>query len=590
VWEPQLPGSLATEGLEYAIVDDAHFKVLGFREEQLFGYYLTEDQGFTVAIFPTQKKLRYVIPFGSVEEIQSLLKKWSKFGSNPVAVMGDDGEKFGVWPGTHQRVYKDRWLERFFTMLSETPGVATATFSEILDRQPPEGIVYLPMCSYEELLEWQYPCETALAMGRLQEQLSGMVDLSPLEPFFRGGMWRNFLVKYPEANRLHKRMWRVSDKIAALRPRGQRQKRLVDQATESLHRGQCNDGYWHGIFGGLYLPHLRAGLYQALIKAETIADQLRRGNGPWIEVEVVDFDKDGRKEVLVSSPTLGLVIHPCRGGIISDLDYRPLSFNCINSFQRRPEAYHEKLLKPDERQGDHKGQAKTIHERALHADSDIGQALCYDWYPRGCFCDHVLDHGIKQEDYRRANFEPLVRLCPEPYKVVVEEKNDAVQVSLSRESPSSDHRTFLKVEKEFVLEPRGNTIQATYRLTNIGRKILDGRFAVEWNFCLLAGHAPDRYYLADGVKPAESHLASVGEIAEVGRMDLVDDFQGLTISIMIDPPTLWWRFPVETVSQSEYGVERVYQTSALVALWPISLEPGDVREFRGEILLASHRD
>ncbi|MBI5695067.1 MAG: DUF1926 domain-containing protein, partial [Nitrospirae bacterium] len=35
-----------------------------------------------------------------------------------------------------------------------------------------------------------------------------------------------------------------------------------------------------------------------------------------------------------------------------------------------------------------------------------------------------------------------------------------------------------------------------------------------------------------------------------------------------------WRFPVETVSQSEAGYERVFQSSCLTPVWRVSLAPG----------------
>ena len=48
VWEPQLPSSLAPFGVEYTLVDDNHFLGAGFELNQLYGYYLAEDQGHTV--------------------------------------------------------------------------------------------------------------------------------------------------------------------------------------------------------------------------------------------------------------------------------------------------------------------------------------------------------------------------------------------------------------------------------------------------------------------------------------------------------------------------------------------------------------
>jgi len=73
----------------------------------------------------------------------------------------------------------------------------------------------------------------------------------------RGTLWRNFLVRYPESNRMHKKMLALSALHRALAPgRGSRKVDLV-AARRAIGRAQCNDAYWHGVFGGLYLPHLR---------------------------------------------------------------------------------------------------------------------------------------------------------------------------------------------------------------------------------------------------------------------------------------------------------------------------------------------
>ena len=43
---------------------------------------------------------------------------------------------------------------------------------------------------------------------------------------------------------------------------------------DALWAGQCNCAYWHGVFGGLYLPHLRQALYRELLSAEMQADKI----------------------------------------------------------------------------------------------------------------------------------------------------------------------------------------------------------------------------------------------------------------------------------------------------------------------------
>src|SRR5207247_1313477 len=85
-------------------------------------------------------------------------------------------------------------------------------------------------------------------LGALERDLGEERVAGPDGAFLRGGHWRNFLVKYPEANRMHKKMLALS---ALCRARGD-----PPAARRAIGRAQCNDAYWHGVFGGLYLPHL----------------------------------------------------------------------------------------------------------------------------------------------------------------------------------------------------------------------------------------------------------------------------------------------------------------------------------------------
>src|SRR5439155_1564848 len=67
VWEPHLPRVLAEAGVEYVLVDDSHFALAGLDPDTLGGYYLTEDQGVRLRVFPISQRLRYLIPFAGVE-------------------------------------------------------------------------------------------------------------------------------------------------------------------------------------------------------------------------------------------------------------------------------------------------------------------------------------------------------------------------------------------------------------------------------------------------------------------------------------------------------------------------------------------
>jgi 4-alpha-glucanotransferase len=119
VWEPQLPSTLAAAGVNYTLVDDMHFLSAGFEPDELFGAYIAEDRGQFVWLFPGQKALRYFIPFGKVEDVITYLRDAAASHPGGVAAMGDDMEKFGVWPGTAEHCYKNGWLEKFFAALEE---------------------------------------------------------------------------------------------------------------------------------------------------------------------------------------------------------------------------------------------------------------------------------------------------------------------------------------------------------------------------------------------------------------------------------------------------------------------------------------
>src|SRR5258708_10996972 len=73
VWEPELAATLAEAGIEYTAVDDAHFFAAGFERDQLWGHWLTEDQGEALRVLPIHRDLRYRIPFEAPERTLELL-------------------------------------------------------------------------------------------------------------------------------------------------------------------------------------------------------------------------------------------------------------------------------------------------------------------------------------------------------------------------------------------------------------------------------------------------------------------------------------------------------------------------------------
>jgi alpha-amylase len=111
IWEPHLPKLLAQAQVKYLPIDDTHFLYAGMEQSQLSGPFVTEHEGHSVTLLPIQKRLRYLIPFGKVEEVIVELRKQADRNPTGIAVYADDGEKFGVWPKTYEHCYEDKWLE-----------------------------------------------------------------------------------------------------------------------------------------------------------------------------------------------------------------------------------------------------------------------------------------------------------------------------------------------------------------------------------------------------------------------------------------------------------------------------------------------
>jgi hypothetical protein len=127
VWEPHMARTAARAGVEYVPVDDYAFRLSGLADEELVGYFVTEDQGAPLRLFPISKALRYTIPFQSPQTTVAHLRSVAERGPGLCVVFGDDGEKFGVWPGTHRHVYESGWLEEFLTALCDNSDWVTTS-------------------------------------------------------------------------------------------------------------------------------------------------------------------------------------------------------------------------------------------------------------------------------------------------------------------------------------------------------------------------------------------------------------------------------------------------------------------------------
>jgi hypothetical protein len=562
VWEPSLAKLFAQVGVEYTVVDDAHFHYAGFRGE-IFGYYVTEEEGWPFKLFASSKRLRYTIPWQEVKETIEWLQEEATPEGTKIAVMGDDGEKFGLWPGTYEHLWKRGWMEEFFTALEENSSwLRTITLGEYAERYPAAGRVYLPDASYEEMTEWALPAALSREIVEIKDRLKREGRKETLS-FVRGGFWRHFLVKYPEVNDLHKKMLLAHDKVRAMPPSPWQEK-----ALDELWKGQSNCPYWHGVFGGIYLPHIRAANYQHLLAAETLADEALHPEGGWLECSLVDFRRDTHKELLVSGDSVNLYFDLRRGGAIFEWDWREKGLNLLNNISRRPEGYHRRLEEIARRETQESEEPpKTIHEIVGAKEEGLEAFLVYDAYRRTAFIDHFLPLELHLPDFWRGDYEEIGDFVDQPYKHEIREEPGRLHLTLFRDG----YLLPFRVEKRFSIPSGEVELPVTYQVTNNSPQTIAVRFGIELNFGLLSGHSPHAYYEIEGHNP---YLDSTGETEGVAAFGLVNRDLGLAIRLKVDPEATLWRFPIETVSQSESGFERIYQASSLLLHWRLRLEPG----------------
>jgi hypothetical protein len=638
VWEPQLPSSLAGAGVEYTLVDDNHFLGAGFELEELYGHYLCEDMGQSVKMLPSLKMLRYLTPFRPVHETIDFLRGAAQKQAGEFAAMGDDLEKFGVWPGTNELCYGEGWLEEFFSALEKNSDwLATSTPGDAVTSHPALGCANLPTASYTEMMEWALPTPARNRYHALVEEFANRPEALP---FLRGGIWRGFFTKYAESNLMHKKMLHVSQKVQRLVKSTRTDKAFLqarEEAKTELLRGQCNDPYWHGVFGGLYSPHLRTAVWCALERAETIADEFEHetegngkgfaqvgargtagfaggasggglvakqmaaqrgagaamqsrgtGGGPsgtsigtgasqtaYTQAKQLDFDADGYDEIYFTSDRYAALVAPQDGGTVSALDFRPANITLVNSLRRRLESYHAKLknISTAPVQG-----APTIHDQTRAKEAGLENFLHYDRWQRNCFRLLVFGQNKTYEDCATVRLEEDAALAGGVYEVM-----GFSDKRITLASPGGDWRAEKSLTFQATEEGFDTICELTVRRDAKAKDKAVVNIGIEAVVNFLAPNAPDRYFESRGKRfPLRWAAALAGE-----ELRVVDEYQHAAVKFEAPGSRNFWISAIDTVSESEDGFERIYQGSEVIAIWPVTLGAGE--EWKGRFVLKAQR-
>lgn len=573
IWEPHLPKVLAQSGVKFLPVDDTHFIYAGWEENQLTGPFVTENENYKVILLPISKQLRYLIPFGTVEEVIDELKEKAEINPEGMVIYADDGEKFGVWPGTYEHCYKKKWLELFFEAIADNSDWLEVIPLDEAAKVKPVGRAYLPSASYAEMLHWSLPPKAFVEYENFENYLKDNEVFDRFDRFVRGGHWRNFLSKYEESNLMHKKMLSVSEKLLTCEQKAVLNRKLLEQAKESLYAAQCNCPYWHGVFGGLYLPHIRQAIYAHLIKADNILNNLL-GNSD-LHMESKDYDADGKDEVIVTSKPFTSVFKPEKGGSMIELSLNEHDFSLTDTLSRRKEGYHLKL-KHAKSSSDEDG-TTSIHDLIIAKEEGLEKYLVEDWYLKRCFLDHFFTDDVYLDNFQEVKFGEEGDFTIEPYETEIN-KNDGEVIFTRKGHIWRPGRVIpIKVVKHFRFNNERATIEVLYELTSQDYFPVEVNFAIENNFNFQAGHAEDRFISIDGKRHENSFLDSIGSYYDSKTFMAIDRYRHIAVALNAQTPAEIWHMPIFTVSLSEAGFEKVYQGTTFVNKYHLSISERPVK-------------
>lgn len=521
VWEQRFASIIAKSHLRYTLLDDNHLHWAGILKEYITGYYTTEHLGYTIAVFPIMEKLRYLIPFADVDEVSAFLKSFR--GRDVILTYGDDAEKFGLWFGSHRLVYKEGWLRRFCRAVSEnSEWLEMILPKEALNRFPPEGKVYIPECSYRELTEWALLPDSYTEYQNAKKKLTA----DNAGTFLRGAPFRNFLVKYPESNRMYGRMLEVSEKVAAERDETKREQALI-----SLYKAQCNCAYWHGVFSGLHSPFLRNAVYGSLLEAENILS-----DGA-VSIRRRDIELDRIADIRIDTPLLRVFVGELYFNIF-ELDYNPRCINLANTLSRRQENYHRRrgLTDPAPR---HIGEQYMV---------PLGTPII----------------ALRNPRYRANNVrtldEPEMRYLPAAIET-------AAIVRLKAETVGE-----LEISKRIRVRKEEASLSITYLITNSSNERLSLFFVTENNFSI----PDDRGYilLPSGERRSISRL----EVSErIGGFSLIHEAEKLNIRLSFkDGDCLFYPVRTRITDVFSHTNHYIYQCCCCCIVWSLDIEPEEV--------------
>ncbi len=509
-WEPWMPEVLARAGVEYTLLDDVVLLKTGYPRDYSLYAWLVEESGYAVKVFFIDERVRYILPWERPQVVLDYIASRSS-DSSAVIIWGSDAEKFGEWMSSEA---SRTWLMEFLEKLRGDSRIRLIHPSEYLREHGVRGYLYLDSGSYDKMLEWSR------------------------------GFIRNFLYKYAESkNMYHKVLW-VRRKLASAF-------KSPSEIPVDYYLAQCNDAYWHGLFGGIYLAHLRQAIYESLIRVEREAEKaLNYYAESNVRRILVDFDLDGRDELLVETPSINLYVKPSDGGTLFEFDVKKegLEHNVQDTMTRYSEPYLPHDFKPD-------------------------------WYRRVSWRVHVWGFETTREDWiNNTPFRDMSDLALAQHRVVLGEEPSQIYLrAIGGVYYYGVKACSVLVEKAVRVESRGYRV--TYIVKNLGESVLKGKLGFEYHLAWKINRQQERevYYNVNGKRYSVSEPYT-------GRASSLAVDSGVYPSIVLRASRNLelWVHKLSSYSRTEKGLKEIPQGLGVMFIESVELNKGEIYELEVE--------
>ena len=250
MWEPSLPFDLADAGYEYTVLDDNHLRGGGVRDEDMWGTYIDDDQGRRLTIFGTREGPALPDPVATRSRSSS-----TTCAATPPRMAVASGS----WATTARSSAagpartscagaRTRWIDDCFEALEENADWLSDGHALGLDgpRSRRSAASTCPPPSYVEMTEWALPPDDARTFHDARRASHGATNVRRCRSCAAasGATSRRATARSTTSTS----RCCASSAVAAMPPGEAR-----DTRADHLYRGQSNDCYWHGLFGGIYM-------------------------------------------------------------------------------------------------------------------------------------------------------------------------------------------------------------------------------------------------------------------------------------------------------------------------------------------------